>query len=124
MKKADIIAIIATETGIPRRTVREVFDKTFDVVGDAVLEGEKVSLTGIGTFSLTFRKSRTSRNPTDGSAINVPERMAVRFKVARQFRQRTRELDTSDFKDTVKKSKAKTERRAASKKKKLTKKKK
>jgi len=119
MKKSDIIALISSETGIPRRTVREVFDKTSDVITDAILEGEKVSITGLGTFSLTFRRARQSRNPVNGDPIQVPERMAVRFKVARVFRQRTRELDTGEFTETVSKAKAKTSRRVASKAKKL-----
>lgn len=119
MKKSDIVALISSETGIARRTVREIFDKSAEVMADAILEGEKISLPGIGTFSLTFRRARQSRNPVDGSPIQVPERMAVRFKVARNFRQRSRELDTSDFVETVSKAKAKTNRREKAKKKKL-----
>lgn len=119
MKKADLIALISSETGIARRTVREVFDKTFEVIADAVLDGEKVSLSGLGMLSLTFRRSRQSRNPVNGEPITVPERMAAKFKVSRAFRQRTRELDPGDYTAAVTKAKAKTSRRDSSKKKKL-----
>jgi DNA-binding protein HU-beta len=42
--------------------------------------GNKLTLTGFGTFSVSERKARTGRNPRTGTALNIPACKVAQFK--------------------------------------------
>ena len=47
---------------------------------------DKVALVGFGTFSVSKRKARTARNPRTGETIEVPAKMAPKFKAGRDLK--------------------------------------
>ena len=80
MRKKELIKVIAEETNLPERTVRKVMNTFVDVATKLLAEGEKVTLTGFGTFCMAETKPRKGRNPRTGETIEIPARRVVRFR--------------------------------------------
>ena len=70
MTKADLISAVA-ETGMSKKEAAAAVDAVIDAIKGALAKGEKVSLTGFGSFSVKKRKARTGRNPQTGKAIRI-----------------------------------------------------
>ena len=80
MNKKDFIAAIAKKTGVSKKEVAAVVDATFDVLGEALANGEKISVSGFGTFDVHERKARTGKNPRTGEAVEIQASKAPAFK--------------------------------------------
>ncbi|HOW42732.1 MAG TPA: HU family DNA-binding protein [Candidatus Omnitrophota bacterium] len=80
MTKKDIILKVADETGLKQTDVKQVVQKTFDYMVEALVRGEKIELRNFGVFKIKERKSRTGRNPRTGQVVPVPPRKVVIFK--------------------------------------------
>ena len=52
---------------------------------DAMKKGEKLTLIGFGTFSVTERSARTCRNPQTGKEMKVAAKKVVKFKVGKKL---------------------------------------
>ena len=87
MTKADLISAVATETGIKKGLAEETLDAFIDTIVKAMKNGEKVTLTGFGTFQCSQRKARTGRNPRSGKEINIPACSVPRFKPGNKLRE-------------------------------------
>lgn len=84
MNKAELISAIASETGLFKASVENVLEAQGRVIAnhlancDAYTEADVV-LPGLGKLKTTTRAARTGRNPQTGEAIQIPERVAVKF---------------------------------------------
>lgn len=86
MNKEDIVRDVAKDVGIPVGIVREVLDNTAERIIGCVSHGEKVQLTGFGTFTAQKRAPRIGRNPHTNEQINIPERTVPVFKPSAVFK--------------------------------------
>lgn len=86
MTKADLVKIIANETGIIRKDVSVIVDSFFSTTKDCLKAGNHIEIRGFGTFKLKQRKPRTGRNPRTDATIPVPERTVPTFKFSREFK--------------------------------------
>ena len=78
MTKKDIVARIANDTDVKQVDVKKVVQMTFDVIIDALAEGQKIELRNFGVFKTKSRKGRMGRNPRTGQQVPVePKRVAV-----------------------------------------------
>jgi DNA-binding protein HU-beta len=57
----------------------------FATIAEALRHGERVELTGFGSFSLIETKARTGRNPRTGTTIHIPSGRRVRFKPSKSL---------------------------------------
>lgn len=80
MTKKDIVLKITDLTGIKQVDVKNVVQKTFDVIVDSLVLNEKVELRNFGVFKIKERKARLGRNPRTGESVPVPPRKVVIFK--------------------------------------------
>ncbi|MFA5099729.1 MAG: HU family DNA-binding protein [Candidatus Omnitrophota bacterium] len=80
MTKKDIILKVADSTNLKQTDVKQVVQKTFDYMVEALVRGEKIELRNFGVFKVKERKSRTGRNPRTGQVVPVPPRKVVVFK--------------------------------------------
>lgn len=84
MTKKDIILKIADEFAdefdLNQKDVKRIIQKTFDLIIEALVRGEKIELRNFGIFKIKQRKSRTGRNPRTGQIVPVPSRKVVTFK--------------------------------------------
>lgn len=90
MTKKDIILRVADETGLKQTDVKQVVQKTFDYMVEALIRGEKIELRNFGVFKIKERKSRTGRNPRTGQVVPVPPRKVVIFKPGLEMKQKVK----------------------------------
>jgi DNA-binding protein HU-beta len=85
MTKEDIIAQIAADAKSTKVQAKASLESFIESVTKSLKKGEKVSLVGFGTFSISKRNARMGRNPRTGAAIEIKARKAVRFKAGKQL---------------------------------------
>ena len=78
MTKKDIVMKIALDADIKQIDVKKVVQMTFDIITDALAQGQKIELRNFGVFKTKSRKGRMGRNPRTGVQVPVqPKRVAV-----------------------------------------------
>jgi len=80
MRKRDIVLKISHDTEIKQVIVKEVVQRTFNAIFEALKEGKRIELRNFGVFQVKKRKKRIGRNPKTGEVVPVPERLTVIFK--------------------------------------------
>jgi DNA-binding protein HU-beta len=72
MTKADLVAQVAKKAGLTAKAAKDAVNAIFGTMTDALKRGEKVVVTGFGTFMVRRRASRKGRNPQTGAEIQIP----------------------------------------------------
>ena len=80
MNKAQFVEAIALDANIPKVEARKAIDAMIRVTVQALREGERLTLTGLGTFSIQQRSERVGRNPRTGAAVKIPPRKVIKFR--------------------------------------------
>ena len=86
MNKSELIDAAAASTGLSKSDVTKTLDSILGNISDAVQKGDRVSLSGFGTFERRERSARTGRNPQTGETLRVAASKAPAFKPAKAFR--------------------------------------
>lgn len=90
MTKADMIDMVAKKASLTNKAAREAVQAFLDGVRDSLKKGEKVVLTGFGTFSVRNRQARKGRNPRTGAVINIVGRKTPGFTAGKAFKKAIR----------------------------------
>ena len=80
MTKKDIISTMAVGADITNAKATAAFNAMIDGIRQALSDGERVLLGGLGTFTVTDRRERQVRHPADGRPVTVKGGKSVRFK--------------------------------------------
>jgi len=80
MNKAQLVEKMAASAGISKNAAERALNGFIEAVTEALQQGDKVTLIGFGTFSVTQRKARQGRNPQTGEVIEIPAKKVVKFK--------------------------------------------
>ena len=80
MTKADLITNIGKEAKISKASAEKALNAFTNTVMKALKKGDKLTLTGFGTFSVAKRKARAGRNPQTGKEIKIPATRVAKFK--------------------------------------------
>ena len=86
MTKADLIDKMAKEADISKAAAGKALDSLIDGVKKTLKKGDKVSLVGFGTFSVSKRKARKGRNPQTGETIKIKATKAPKFTAGKAFK--------------------------------------
>lgn len=86
MTKKDIIMKISEETGLKQVDVKEVVQRTFDLIIERLRSGGTVELRNFGIFKVKTRKGRLGRNPRTGESVNIPDKKVVSFKAGMKMK--------------------------------------
>jgi nucleoid DNA-binding protein len=86
MTKAELIDKIASGTGLSKADSTRALDTTLNSVKAAMKKGQKVTLVGFGTFSVSKRKSRKGRNPRTGEVITIPAAKIPKFTAGKSLK--------------------------------------
>jgi len=86
MTKAELIAGIAKETKISKASAEKAINAFTHSVTKALKKGDKLTLTGFGTFSVAKRGARKGRNPQTGKEIKIPANKVAKFKAGKLLR--------------------------------------
>lgn len=93
MTKKEIVKTISDEIGLTQLKTKEIVQKTFDAIIDALVEEERIELRNFGVFEVKRRAARKARNPRTGAKVFVPEKYVVTFKPGKEMEERVRELE-------------------------------
>jgi len=85
MNKAELVAKIAEDAGISKAQANDALDSFVDAVTKTLKSGDKVTLVGFGTFSVSKRQARTGRNPQTGETIKIKAKKVARFKAGKEL---------------------------------------
>lgn len=80
MNRQELIDKIAEATGLAKKDAGAALEATVDAIGDALAEGDKVSLVGFGTFEPRERSARDGLNPQTGKKIKIAAKTVPAFK--------------------------------------------
>ncbi|MFH1772095.1 MAG: HU family DNA-binding protein [Candidatus Omnitrophota bacterium] len=80
MRKRDIVLKISQEARVKQVIVKEVVQRTLDIIVESLQRGERIELRNFGVFLVKRRKKRVGRNPKTGEVVPVPERKTAVFK--------------------------------------------
>ena len=80
MNKSELISAMAAESQMSKADAKKAVEAFVSTVTKALQEGDKVSLIGFGTFSVTERSARTGINPSTKATITIPAKKAAKFK--------------------------------------------
>ncbi len=86
MTKAELIETVASKVDLPRAVAERAVSTMFDEVTEALKQGDKVNISGFGTFSVSERKARTGRNPKTGETIQIAASRAAKFKAGKTLK--------------------------------------
>jgi len=85
MNKAELIAHIADNAEITKTQANAALDAFIEAVTKALKKGDKVTLVGFGTFSVSKRAARMGRNPQTGAAIKIKAKKVAKFKAGKEL---------------------------------------
>lgn len=85
MNKAQLIDAIAADAGISKAQAKAALDSVTGNIGSALASGDKVSLVGFGTFSVSTRGAREGRNPQTGATIKIAAKKVAKFKAGAEL---------------------------------------
>jgi DNA-binding protein HU-beta len=85
MNKTELIATIAEAAELSKADAGKALQGFMDAVTGTLADGDKLSLIGFGTFSVTERAARSCRNPQTGKKMDIPAKKVAKFKPGKQL---------------------------------------
>lgn len=83
MTKQDIIDTLASKVGLTKADADRAVNAVIDSISDALARGEKVTVTGFGTFEVRQRAARMGRNPQTGAPLHIAASKSPAFKAGK-----------------------------------------
>jgi len=80
MNKGELIESIAKQSSLSKADSARALDAVLDAITGSLMQGEKVTLPGFGTFSVSKRSARMGRNPLTGQQIKIKAKNVAKFK--------------------------------------------
>ena len=80
MNKAELIDAMADGAGLSKADAKKALDAFVGATTGALKKGDRISLVGFGSFSITSRAARAGRNPKTGAVIQIAAKNTVKFK--------------------------------------------
>ncbi len=91
MNKTDIVSMLAEESKITYVTVERMTNMLFNGIIESVKEGEKVHISGFGTFEKKVRAGHKCRNPRTGEEMTVNSYTTAVFRPSSAFKRKMTE---------------------------------
>jgi integration host factor subunit beta len=91
--KKEIVRTISEEIGLTQLQTKEIVQKTFDAIVEALVAEHRIELRNFGVFEVKRRAPRKARNPRTGDKVFVPEKYVVTFKPGKEMEERVKELE-------------------------------
>lgn len=86
MNKTDLVKAVADLTGLTKKDADAACAAVFQVITDTLVDGEKVSLIGFGTFEVRDRAARIGLNPATKEKIQIAASKAPAFKAGKALK--------------------------------------
>lgn len=86
MNKTELIAQAAQQCGLTKKDMEKALNAALDVITGKLTEGDKVQLSGFGSFEVKDREARIGRNPHTKEAIDIPATRVPVFKPSKALK--------------------------------------
>jgi DNA-binding protein HU-beta len=86
MTKADLIEGLSNKLGMNKNEAEKAVNIMLDDIISALKLGERVNISGFGTFAVSTREARTGRNPKTGESIEISASRSAKFKPGKQLK--------------------------------------
>jgi len=88
MNKSELVELLAEQKDISNKRAEEVVNLIFSSMTEALAEGDRIEIRGLGSFVIKEYESYTGRNPKTGQAITVKPKKLPFFKVGKELKER------------------------------------
>ncbi|MFQ3351811.1 MAG: DNA-binding protein HU-beta [Candidatus Marivariicella framensis] len=85
MNKTQLIDAMASDAGVSKAAAKKALESFLGNVSGALKGGNRVSLVGFGSWSVTRRAARDGRNPQTGATIKIAAKNVVKFKAGAEL---------------------------------------
>ena len=83
MNKTELIAVASQAVGMTKKDTERVLNAALDAITAALIHGDKVQLSGFGTFEIKEREARVGRNPHTKESVEIPATTVPVFKASK-----------------------------------------
>ena len=87
MNKSELIEAAADRTQLSKSEVGDALDALTSTIVESVARGDKVAVTGFGTFERRDREQRKGRNPQTGKEMTIAAQKTPAFKAGKSFKE-------------------------------------
>ena len=87
MNKAQLTESLAERASIPKVRAAQYLNIMLDIISEALIEGEKVTCSDFGTFTVSQRREFTGHNPKTRRQIRVPARRIPVFRAGKGLKE-------------------------------------
>lgn len=88
MNKSGLIQVVSEKANLTKKKAEEVIDIIFSTMSQALINGERIELRGIGSFVIKNYDPYVGRNPKTGERIQIPSKKLPFFKVGKELREK------------------------------------
>ena len=88
MNKTELIAAAAESTGLTKKDTEKVLNAALESIAAALAQGDKVQISGFGSFEVKEREARVGRNPQTGEAMEIAASRIPAFKAGKTLKDR------------------------------------
>ena len=100
MTKADLIEGLSNKLGMNKGEAEKAVNIMLEDIINALKAGERVNISGFGTFAVSEREARTGRNPKTGESIEISASRSAKFKPGKQLKDSLNEIGGGSHPDT------------------------
>jgi len=86
MNKTELIAVAAEKSGMTKKDAERLLNAAIDAITVCLSKGEKVQLSGFGTFEIKEREARVGRNPHTRESMDIPATRVPSFKASKALK--------------------------------------
>lgn len=86
MNKTELIEAVGSKSGLNKKDTENTINAFTSIITNTLADGDKVSITGFGTFDVVERAARTGRNPQTGETIQIAASKSPKFKAGKTLK--------------------------------------
>ena len=86
MNKKELITAAAAQAGTTQKDAESVINAALEAISTALANGDRVQISGFGSFEVKAREARVGRNPKTNEAINIPASKTPAFKAGKALK--------------------------------------
>lgn len=86
MNKTELVLAVSERTGLSKVDAEKLLKAFIETVEDTLVKGEKLQLTGFGTFEVIERAAREGRNPKTGEPMHIESSKSPKFKPGKSLK--------------------------------------
>ncbi len=80
MNKSQLVEAVALESNLSKIEARKAVEALIHVIHQGLQEGERITLSGLGSFTVQQHAERMGRNPRTGTPVPIPAHKSIKFR--------------------------------------------